>query len=46
VGDEDMHQKYRLSQAIWASKYDSVHTRKPLEDNWFVVFPLENKKKE
>lgn len=46
VGDEDMHQKYRLSQAIWASKYDSVHTRKPLEDNWFIIFPLKNEKKE
>ena len=37
--DEGQRQKYRLSQAIWASKYDSVHTRKPLEDNWFIVFP-------
>lgn len=44
--DEDMHQKYRLSQAIWASKYDSVHTRKPLEDNWFIIFPHQNKRKE
>jgi hypothetical protein len=46
VGDADMHQKYRLSQAIWASKYDSVHTRKPLEDNWFIIFPFKNEKKE
>ena len=44
--DEDMYQKYRLSQAIWASKYDSVHTRKPLEDNWFIIFPLKNEKRE
>jgi hypothetical protein len=40
VEDADRHQKYRLSQAIWASKYDSVHTRKPLEDNWFIIFPF------
>ena len=46
VGDADTHQKYRLSQAIWASKYDSVHTRKPLEDNWFIIFPFKNEKKE
>jgi hypothetical protein len=46
VGDADMHKKYRLSQAIWASKYDSVHTRKPLEDNWFIIFPFKNEKKE
>jgi hypothetical protein len=37
--DAAMHRKYRLSQAIWASKYDSVHARKPSEDGWFVVFP-------
>jgi hypothetical protein len=46
VEDADTHQKFRLSQAIWASKYDSVHTRKPLEDNWFIIFPFENEKKE
>ncbi len=46
VGDADTHQKYRLSQAIWASKYDSVHARKPLEDNWFIIFPFKNEKKE
>jgi hypothetical protein len=46
VEDEDRHQKYRLSQAIWGSKYDSVHARKPLEDNWFIIFPFKNGKKE
>jgi len=46
VENPDTHQKYRLSQAIWASKYDSVHTRKPLEDNWFIIFPFQNEKKE
>jgi len=46
VEDIDQHQKFRLSQAIWASKYDSVHSRKPLKDNWFIIFPPKNKKKE
>ena len=39
VVDPTKHRKFRLSQAIWASKYDAVHARKPLVDNLFVVFP-------
>jgi hypothetical protein len=46
VKDEITHQRYRLSQAIWASKYDSVHSRKPLEDDWFIVFPRKIANKE
>jgi hypothetical protein len=40
---EEQTQKERarfcLSQAIWASKYDLVHARKPLTDDWYVIFP-------
>jgi hypothetical protein len=39
VQDAEKLRKYRLSQAIWASKYDSVHSRTPLEEDWFLVFP-------
>ncbi len=46
VEDKDQREKYRLSQALWASKYDSVRSRKPLKDNWFIIFPPKNKKKE
>ena len=41
VEDPEKRSKFRLSQAIWASKYDSVHARKPLMDDWFIVFPKE-----
>lgn len=41
VGDPRKREKFRLSQAIWASKYDSVHSRKPLVDNLFIIFPKE-----
>lgn len=41
VQDPDTRRKFRLSQAIWASKYDAVHSRKPLVDNLFIVFPEE-----
>jgi hypothetical protein len=32
-------ERFRLSQAIWASKYDLVHGRKPLTDDWYIIFP-------
>jgi hypothetical protein len=32
-------ERFRLSQAIWASKYDLVHARKPLTDDWYIIFP-------
>jgi len=41
VEDPEKRKKFRLSQAIWASKYDSVHSRKPLVDNLFIIFPKE-----
>lgn len=41
VADPEQRRKFRLSQAIWASKYDSVHSRKPLVDDWFILFPKE-----
>ncbi len=41
VADPEMRRKFRLSQAIWASKYDSVRARKPLVDDWFILFPKE-----
>jgi hypothetical protein len=41
VADPTARRRFRLSQAIWASKYDSVQARKPLRDDWFVVFPKE-----
>jgi hypothetical protein len=36
--------RFRLSQAIWASKYDLVHARKPLTDDWYVIFPRSHTK--
>lgn len=30
-------ERYRLSQALWASKYDLVAARKPFADDWFVL---------
>jgi len=41
VEDPEKRRKFRLSQAIWASKYDSVHLRKPLVDDLFIIFPKE-----
>ncbi|NIQ36994.1 MAG: hypothetical protein GTN81_00160 [Proteobacteria bacterium] len=41
VEDPDRRRKFRLSQAIWASKYDSVHFRKPLKEDLFIIFPEE-----
>lgn len=41
VEDPEKRSKFRLSQAIWASKYDFVHARKPLTDDWFVIFSEE-----
>ncbi len=41
VADPEKRSKFRLSQAIWASKYDSVHARQPLVDDWFIIFPEE-----
>jgi hypothetical protein len=41
VADPETRRKFRLSQAIWASKYDSVRSRKPLADDWFILFPKE-----
>jgi hypothetical protein len=41
VADPEQRRKFRLSQAIWASKYDSVRSRKPLLDDWFILFPKE-----
>ncbi len=41
VSDNEKRRKFRLSQAIWASKYDSVHFRKPLADDLFIIFPEE-----
>jgi hypothetical protein len=41
VEDPEKRSKFRLSQAIWASKYDFVHARKPLTDDWFIIFPEE-----
>jgi hypothetical protein len=41
VADPETYRKFRLSQAIWASKYDSVRSRKPLVDDWFILFPKE-----
>jgi hypothetical protein len=41
VADPETRRKFRLSQAIWASKYDSVRSRKPLVDDWFIMFPKE-----
>ena len=37
--DRFERERFRLSQAIWASKYDLVHARKPLTDDWYVIFP-------
>ncbi|MFQ6093870.1 MAG: hypothetical protein ACE5OR_14555, partial [bacterium] len=41
VEDPEKRKKFRLSQAMWASKYDSVHSRKPLVENLFIIFPKE-----
>ena len=41
VEDPEKRSKFRLSQAIWASKYDFVHARKPLTDDWFIIFSEE-----
>ena len=41
VEDQAERSKFRLSQAIWASKYDSVRARKPLVDDSFILFPKE-----
>ena len=41
VEDPGKRSKFRLSQAIWASKYDFVHARKPLTDDWFIILPGE-----
>lgn len=41
VEDPEKRSKFRLSQALWASKYDFVHARKPLTDDWFIIFSEE-----
>ncbi len=37
--DEVQHRDYRLWQAVWASKYDSLKGRRPAVDDTFVIVP-------
>jgi len=37
--DKDLHQKYRLNQALWASKYDAIGARSPAIYDRYIIFP-------
>ena len=37
--NEALHQKYRLNQALWASKYDSIGARGPGIYDRYIIFP-------
>ena len=39
VQDPETHRRYRLSQAVWASWYDSVHARNVPVNSRYIVFP-------
>lgn len=39
VQDPETHRRYRLSQAVWASWYDSVHARNAPVNSRYIVFP-------
>ncbi len=39
TANEDQHAIFQRCQAIWASKYDFVHARKPMVDDAYVIFP-------
>jgi hypothetical protein len=36
---KSLHQKYRLNQALWASKYDSIGARGPALYDRYIIFP-------
>ena len=42
VQDPETRRKYRLSQAVWASWYDSVHSRNAPVNARYIVFPPTN----
>jgi hypothetical protein len=42
VQDPETRRKYRLSQAVWASWYDSVHSRNAPVNARYIVFPPPN----
>jgi hypothetical protein len=37
--DDFMHRKYRLNQALWASKYDEIGARSPALYDRYIIFP-------
>jgi hypothetical protein len=37
--DKDLHRKYRLNQALWASKYDAIGARSPAIYDRYIIFP-------
>jgi hypothetical protein len=37
--DRKLDAKFRLNSALWASKYKTARGRRPLIDDWFIVFP-------
>jgi hypothetical protein len=42
VQDPETRRRYRLSQAVWASWYDSVHSRNAPVNARYIVFPPPN----
>jgi hypothetical protein len=37
--NDAMHRKYRLNQALWASKYDQIGARSPALYDRYIIFP-------